>query len=444
MAATIGTLDQGYVSTLMDPDLVSQRDILKSVLNVTNEDTSFVDIMELMGRSEVTANSEYHHFINDELYSQLTVTGVPTEDAVAPNNKWTVTVTAGEYAQVVAGEQVLCANGKVGYIRQKLGSNQLEIWSVDGTDLDLADTQKMAVFSNAHGSGSDAPDGRKYPVFKETNHIQIFKSSFTYDDISSGSKVEFQFEGKDRYLFKGQMESLMKFKSDIALALIFGRQSTETFNGTGQFLTDAEGNPVSTTKGLNQYAEEGITIGATGVSTATYATANREFNKQRAPKEYLVLEGTEMRIEHDNMFPLLAANAFSSNAQLNVTGKGEFDFGVDKFTLYGRTFYLKDLPVFDHKVLINFTGSAGFQNRAWYLPMDEIKTIDGGRKPRFMLRYLESAPSPYSVDLRYREFQTGGLAAIPTDGRSICKIIFESRQGLHCLGKQHFAVLDKA
>jgi len=440
---SFGTLDRGYVSTLQDPDLVSRRDILRNVLNVTNEDTTIVDIMELMGRSKVTDNPGYSHHINEELYANITISGVPTDNSSTAGTKWSVVVSAADYAKVREGEMVLCANKKVGYIREKAGSNTLEIWSADQTDLQLADTQKLAVFTNAAGSKSGAPTARRYGVTAETNHIHIWKEAFEFDDIELGSKVEFEYEGKPYYLFKGQAEALQKFKSDIAMGLIFSRQSPETFNGTGQFLTDKSGNPVSTTKGLNQYAEEGINIGATGVSLATYASVAREFNKQRAPKQYMILMGVEQRIDHDDMFATLAANAFSSNARINVSGK-EIDLGVDKFTLYGREFYVKDMPVFDHKIVINFTGSAGFQNRSWFLPMDEIKTLGGGTQPRFMLRYLESAPSPYSRDLRYRELHEGGLAAIPTEATSFLRIVYESRQGLHCLGKQHFAVLDKS
>ena len=94
--------------------------------------------------------------------------------------------------------------------------------------------------------------------------------------------------------------------------------------------------------------------------------------------------------------------------------------------------------------LTGFTGSAGFQNRSWFLPMDEITTVDGKRLPRFSTRYLESAPSPFSVDLRYREIHEGGLAATPTSSESILRVVYESRQGLHLLGKQHFALLDNA
>lgn len=437
----IGAMTQGYLSTLMVPDLVNRREILNSVLDVTRESESFVGIMELLGRSTPTDNSTYSDIINTELYTNITIVGAPTENTASVD--WDITVSAGDYANVREGELLLCANKKVALIKEKKSSNVLNVYSVDETDLDLADTQKLAVFSNASGAGSSAPSARRYGKTSESNHIHIFKEAYEFDDIAVGSKVEFEYEGKPYYLFLGAMEAYRKFEADIAMGLIFSRQSAASFDGSGQTLVDKDGKVVSTTKGLNQYTEEGISLGTTGVTISTYATIAREFSKQRAPKEYMVLLGTEARILHDNMIATLGANQFSDAARLIVNGK-DIDLGAQKMTLYGRTFYLKDLPLLDHKNVVNFTGSAGFQNRSWFLPMDEITTVDGKRLPRFSTRYLESAPSPFSVDLRYREIHEGGLAATPTSSESILRVVYESRQGLHLLGKQHFALLDNA
>ena len=43
MAITFGQLDKNYVSSV---DFLDQREILNQVLNITNEEKSFVDIME--------------------------------------------------------------------------------------------------------------------------------------------------------------------------------------------------------------------------------------------------------------------------------------------------------------------------------------------------------------------------------------------------------------
>jgi len=43
---------------------LDQREILNKLLDVTNEEYSFLDVMEMMGQSVQTAVPEYHNFIN--------------------------------------------------------------------------------------------------------------------------------------------------------------------------------------------------------------------------------------------------------------------------------------------------------------------------------------------------------------------------------------------
>ena len=75
MAIQFGQLDKNYVSSV---DFLDQREILNQVLNITNEEKSFVDIMEMMGKSIVTANPTYHHWVNEEIYQVLTVNATGT------------------------------------------------------------------------------------------------------------------------------------------------------------------------------------------------------------------------------------------------------------------------------------------------------------------------------------------------------------------------------
>lgn len=450
---TFGTTTKQYVSTLMVPNLVDRREILNKVLNVTNEDLSFLELMELMNRSEVTSNVEYHNFINEELSANIAVTAVDNTNAAVP----LVTVSSGDFAKIRAGELVICPNGKVGYIKAKasygsvtLTSNQFELVSVDNSSLALSVSDKLSVFSNASGEGSSEPASRKYSISKETNHIQIFKESYEVTDIEMGSIAEFEHNGQPYYFSYEQAQVYAKFLSAISAALIFGRQSTDTFSdSTGaNTITDVFGNIVSTTKGLNQYTEEGITAPAAGINTTNYADITRLLSKARAPRNYMILMGSEMSIAHDNMLnALTSADAVSPYARFNVDGR-EIDLGVDAFKLYDFNFTKKRLPFFDHPVLVNFAGSAGFEKRAWFLPMDNVRTSDGQSLPRFMLRYMKmpianQANSTTDAQTRYREISLGGLAdGVATDGSSKRKIVYECRQGLQVLGKQHFMAVD--
>ena len=73
MPGTIGGLSKSYVSSI---EFLDQREILNKVLDITNEELSFIDVMELTGRSKPTSVPEYHHFVNEELYVLATVTAV--------------------------------------------------------------------------------------------------------------------------------------------------------------------------------------------------------------------------------------------------------------------------------------------------------------------------------------------------------------------------------
>lgn len=441
----------------MVPNLVDRREILNKVLNITNEDLSFLELLEFMNRSEATAQPEYHNFINEELSVNITATTVTTSASFSTANP-KVAVSTDDFAKVRVGELVMCPNGKVGYIKAKSsygsitlnGTTELHILSVDNSDLGLATSDKLAVFSNASGEGSAEPASRRYKISKETNHIQIFKESYEVTDIEMGSQVEFEYNGQSYYFSYEQAQVYAKFLSAVSAAMILGRQSTDTFNDTAgaNTITDINSNIVSTTKGLNQYAEEGIVAPAAGINTTNYADITRLLSKARAPRDYMILMGSEMSIAHDNMLNALTqADAISPFAQLNVGGR-TIDLGVDAFNLYDYRFTKKRIPFFDHPVLVNFTGSAGFEKRAWFLPMDNIRTADGQTLPRFMIRYIKmpisnQANATTDAMTRYREISLGGLAdGVATSGDSKRKIVYECRQGLQVLGKQHFMAVD--
>lgn len=150
MAGTIGVYDKKYVSSV---NFLDQREILNKVLDITNEESSFLDIMELTGRSAPTSVPTYHHFVNEELYVLATVTAVTGSTTTSV----TATIDATAWAYVNAGELVLFPDGKVGYVFSKSGSNVV-VKSVDASTLTLAPADKISFFSNAAGEGSLSPE----------------------------------------------------------------------------------------------------------------------------------------------------------------------------------------------------------------------------------------------------------------------------------------------
>lgn len=443
---SFGTYTKQYVSTV---NFLDRREIYQHVLDITREKTSFVDLMELMGRSVPTDMPTYHNHWNQELFDNVTATAVSDTSGGTDGSRWTVTLSAGDYALCQAGMLVMCPNKKVGYIRSLLGSNQIDVYAVEGdgggTDLELAISDKLALFSDARGEGSAGPDNDKRTLTTtNTNQVHIFKSATKTTDIQRASKVEVMFEGRPYYFIKAQHDALMKHKAKVSMGLMFSRISDANFTESSPTLTDSSSNPIQTTRGLNQYVEDyGIGLGGTNaVSLATYAELCRSLTTERCPEEYLALQGIEGSIGHTDAFGANTnSSVFSPNAELQINGK-TLDLNMTRLSVYGFNFMLKQLPIVDHKNLFNFTGSAGFEKRIWYIPNDKITADVGGEATdRIRCRYLEDF-GPGAFDHRYREILTGGLAPIPTNDTSELKITYESRQGLEVFGPQHFAYID--
>lgn len=429
MPGTIGIYDKKYVSSV---NFLDQREILNKVLDITNEEASFLDVMELTGRSTPTAVPTYHHFVNEELYvvgTASAVTGSGTTQLTA-----TIDSTAASY--VNAGELVMFPDAKVGYVVSKNGTN-IVVKSVDASNLTLVATNKISFFSNAAGEGSLSPDAKRWGVTKYYNQVQTFKGKFTITDIQKASKVEVEFQGKPFYMYKGQHESLMKFRGDISAGLMFGRMSSTQFSDANPSLVDAEGKPVQTTAGLDQYVTSyGINqslLTAGQLSLADVQSLTQKLNAERCPSEYFLFVGTTQNIAWDNFFNALGNGAIVSQAA-RFDVKGKLDLGIDSVKIYGRTYHKKYLPILDHKNIVAFTGGPNFKDAAYGAPATKQKTIDGQLVDRLGVRYMEGD----GTNLKYRETLLGRLAPIPTSERDVLEIHYASTQGLEVLGSNQF------
>lgn len=428
---SIGALNKAYVSSTA---FLDQREILNKVLDVTNEEMSFLDIMELTGRSTPTSVPEYHHFVNEEMYVKATVTsgGATAADTL------TLVIDATAYAYVNVGEMVLFPSGKVGIVTTKTGPASIVVKNVDDADgnLQVADGGIIAFFSNANGEGSLSPAAKRWGVTKYANQVQIFKQKFEITDIQKASKVEVEFQGKPFYMYKGQHESLMKFRYDISAALFFSRKSATKFGDASPALTDAEGKPIQTTMGVDQYVTtlgKNFSLDTAGtLALSDIKEITQELNKDRCPQEYFLFLGTNMNILFDNLFNNLGNSALlSQGARFQIAGK-ELDLGIDSVKIYGRTYYKKFLPLLDHKNIVNFTNGYNAASAAYGIPAAKIKTNDGQMVDRMGVRYMAEG----ATDFKYREILLGGLAPVPTNERSVLEIHYESIQGLEILGAQ--------
>jgi hypothetical protein len=437
----LGQVSKSYISSTA---FLDKREILNKVLNITNEDMSFLDIMELSGRSIATPVPTYHHFVNDELYALGTVSAISITDGATSG-----TITLSDASGVRPSQLIYFKDGKVGIVQSKSG-NVLTVKMVSPSDTFDNETAVTAVktvavgdqipfFSNAFGEGSGSPDAIKYGLTKYFNQVQIFKEKYAITGIQKASSVEVEYEGKPYIMYKGQHESLMKFRGDISFAMFMSKKSATNFESSSPSLVDADGNAIQTTGGLDEYVtSQGInkTVASSALSLADLRTLTKELNLRRAPDSDMVFTGTNKNIEWDDLFNQLGNSATLSTAAKFDIGKN-LELGIDSVKIYGRTYYKKYLPLLDHKNVTNFSTSfKQFSDAAYFVPNDKVKAHGSGETiDRLRVRYLAGDGS----DLRYIETMLGKFAPTPTSDKSVSEIHYESVQGLEVLGANHFA-----
>jgi len=436
--------NKNFISSI---HFLDKREILSQVLDVQNEDPSFLDVMEGMRRSVPTASAIFHNYVNAPIYEKIVV---GTIGGNLTSNK----IRKGDVL-------VDTANNTMWYVKDNtnLDANAGNIVNLGGSASSIAPGATVVVISNAHGEGSGAPAGLKYGLKKYSNKVQIFKNSYQLTDVELTNKISVQFNGQEYYMYAAQHNALMKFRNDIAYALLFGKGNASTFSGFGNDVTaattsgqvggvavtqvvDADGNPIQFTKGLVEWCKDGLDFdgnGSSGVSDldafglTDMATIVKTMDKTRAPYEYLLFAGTGAKIQMDNVFKNLGSSGVTS-VRLNVSGNA-VDFGMEQISLYGRKFIMKAFPQFSH--VAGEAAIADATDTVLFIPNDKIKVHAGsGTVDRMRVRYLEGP----NTNLAYKEWMLGGLAPTPTDGRSVLEAVYESAQGLEILGVEHFGI----
>lgn len=444
MASLVTT--KRYISSL---DFMDQRALLRQLLNITNEETSFMDVMELLGREVPVEMPKYSNFINSELYATDTIVSFTDISGGSGQGHATVVITtASGNSFPIAGDLILFPSGYLGWVKSvtaDAGGDSLDVYAVNlavtSAMLAGAAAQVVSFISNAQGEGSGAPGTRRYGTTARSNWVQIFKNSGKVTDIQKASKIEIVYNGQEYFFSKLQHDTLMKHRGDISNALIFGQISDENFSGATSYLNDANSNRVQTTRGLREYVTTyGINDSATPVAfdLSYVQSLVRRLAARRCPEQYLVLGGIEGSIAWTNFTSALnSAVSFSPNARMNIGGN-EVNVGIETFKGFGHTFMFKRLPILDHQKTVNFTGSAGFQSEMYFMPLDKVKDEGSGADvDRFRVRYLQGD----GHDWRYVESLDGKLAPNKTSLESILQVEYQSIMGLEIAGPDHFAIV---
>jgi hypothetical protein len=438
MAIGAGNIDRSFLSTVSFTNTLEQREILKDVLDIYDEEASMLDVLDWTGRSKATAQTEYFTVQNNFLYATATVK-TPGTSAGTAGASVDITCVGATSVKPVVGELMLFANGVVGYVSAVSAATDFVITVKPVNSADsipaVATGAKLSFMSNAYAEGTGSNQMRKSDLVKRSNKLQIFKTKTSVTDIAYGSKIEVEFKGKPYYFLKQQHDAYLKHRMDILYAVLFGRESAG--------LTDAAGNAINTTRGLRDTITNAggiVSNTATGgtIALSDLAALSRLMDANRCPIEYQLWAGADF----DNAFD---TNISSTSPFLNgginygsYNGKSEIAIalGIQSFNAYGRTFHKKRLNALSHPQITSTATNIAFTKEAYLVPAGKIKVEQGGGQvDRMQLRYLEMADG---INSRFREKMLGGLAPVPTSDTDTLDIVYSSIEGLETVGNEHF------
>ena len=437
MAIGAGNIDRSFLSTVTFTNTLEQRDILKDVLDLYDEESSMLDVLDWTGRAKPSAQTEFFHVTNDFLYATASVKTTTTAGSAGASA--TIVIESDEGVTPVVNELVLFPNGVVGLVSavSSDADPELTIKPVNSADTipAVTDGDKLSFFSNAYAEGTGSNQMRKSNLTKRSNKLQIFKTKTSVTDIAYGSKIEVEFKGKPYYFLKQQHDAYLKHRMDILYAILFGRESAG--------LTDAAGNAINTTSGLrdtiiNKGGIVSNTASANTISLDDLKALSRLMDAQRCPSEYFLWAGADFDNEFDA--DLTAITQFvNGGIQYGAFGGSKekaLSLGIDSLKVFGRTFHKKRLNALSHPQVSAAAGYTQFVDEAYLVPADKVKTEQGGGLiDRMQIRYLEMADG---VNSRFREKMLGGLAPIPTSDTDTLDIVYTSIEGLQVAGAEHF------
>lgn len=445
MPVTQGTMVKSIVSAV---EFLDQREIDPQLYDQAR-DRAFTDIMKLVNRRKPSSMPTYHNFVNQDAYETCTISSVASTGLA--QIQFTVN-TSSTFPRV--GDLVTINNtnnvgkqARVQAVTFGSGTATLTVRSVAGNSSALfAQVGNVVSFgSNASSEKSSSPTNRRYGVTKYFNQIQVFREVDEISDVQKVSKVEFQVNGQYYYLPYQLIQKVIKLNGDISYQMINGVKSETLYSDTNPFLADpTSGLPVQTTGGLNWYITNyGITDSAASLGTFGWTEVDEMIDNwvaNKAPQDQMAFHGSRVKGYLDKFFKNLGSSGVTS-VRMNIDGR-TFDFEVEQITYRGFRLQFVHIPILDHPQLFSATLEPDVNGSLFWVPKDQVETVDNGRQPRIQIRYQESpfsgSGSNVSSDGVIVEWKTGALAPTPTDGTLQLKTDWYTNQGLECLGVKHF------
>jgi hypothetical protein len=470
MAVSTGATVKSFVSAI---DFLDQRDIDPNIYD-QSRDRAFTDIMKIVNRTKPAKMFFYNNFVNNDVYEVALVGTGSTSASAGGTGSLVVLASNSNYLFPRVGDLIKTSNtsnaGKQALITSVTISGTTSatcvIKPVDGTAFTLTAGDQIQFGSNAFPEQSTAPTNRRYGLTKYYNNIQIFREVDEISDVQKVAKIEVNVGGDYHILPYQTVQKVIKLNGDISVQMLAGTASSynNATNGgnlgtntlftnaspasTTPFLTSNNAfsslAPVQTTGGLDWYVTNyGISDSATTLGVFTFVELDEIIDNliaNKAPNDMMVFMGSRAYRLISKFLKQLGSSSVDSR-RLNVDGK-DFDFNVEHLSYGGYEFDFVHVPIFDHPQLFSATLVADVNGSMYFVPKDQVDTVDNGRQPRMQIRYT---PTPFmgsaankSSNGMITEWRTGALAEIPTSSTMQLHTDWETAQGLECLAVKHF------
>jgi hypothetical protein len=444
---------KSFVSAI---DFLDQRDIDPNIYD-QSRDRAFTDIMKIVNRTKPAKMFFYNNFVNQDVYEVATVASV-TSGSGTPTVVFVIN-SATTFPRV--GDLIKTSNaaniGKQARI-QIVSGTSLTVQSVDNSNFTVTAGDKIQFGSNAFAEQSTAPTNRRYGLTKYYNTIQIFREVDEISDVQKVAKIEVNVGGDYHILPYQTVQKVIKLNGDISVQMLAGTPSAAslTTSNNTMFTNAAPANssplladpvtglPIQTTGGLDWYVTTyGISDQASVLGTFGFVELDEiidNFIANKAPTDMMVFMGSRAYRVMSKFLKQLGSSSVDSR-RLSVDGKS-FDFDVEHLSYGGYEFDFVHVPIFDHPQLFSATLVADVNGSMYFVPKDQVDTVDNGRQPRMQIRYT---PTPFmgsaankSSNGMITEWRTGALAEIPTSSTMQLHTDWETAQGLECLAVKHF------
>ena len=416
-------------------DGLDKREILAKYIDVHDEFTGVLELLEMMGQFTPTDNKEYFSYTQDKVFKSATVAG-SGGGTIATTATGTITVGTGEGAGVTVGDFLVGPDGAVGYV-QSISGDALTIQNPNSGNLVIANNAVVTFPTSGVAEGSNAAEMPVSDVTKRSNQLQYFQTYTEATDISLGSKIELDFNGTNHYFQVQSHLAFLKHKAKISNAFLVGKKLTAVDAASGQVPMTKGLDSYITDSGSNHDATDGT--GVINMNKADWRAFSRKLDAKKAPDEGHLWVGGDLSASLDDVFDGLLA---SGGVKYDAFGKGSskakaVDMGVQSFTIYDRTYHKKKLSAFENSGTTSAAGSV-YPDVAYFVPSGQVGTMDGSSVNRIQGRYLNL---PGGLSGRYHEIETGGLAETPTDRTSVLGYSHKSWEGLEITGAENFGRL---